>query len=166
MTPYTMQNINTYLQKRDYPGRGIVAGLTPDSKHAVAAYFIMGRSENSRNRVFEAHYDGIRTRAFDEAKLTDPSLVIYNAVQSLGRALIVTNGDHTDTIVEHIRMGEGGFETALKTREFEPDPPNFTPRISAITKFYKSDPLKYKLSILKATDSSGTACSRHFYNYT
>ena len=165
-TPYTIHNISQYLQQRLYPGRGIVTGLSPDGKFAVSAYFIMARSENSRNRVFEPTAGGLRTRAFDESKLTDPSLVIYNAMESMGRALIVTNGDQTDTIVEEIHTGEGGFESALKTREFEPDPPIFTPRISSITKFYKSDPLKYKLSILKATDSDGTTCSRHFFNYT
>lgn len=144
-----------YLLARPYPGRGIMLGTTPSGK-AAAAYFIMGRSENSRNRVFERTEDGIRTRAHDEAKMTDPSLIIYHPVRRTERGLIVTNGDQTDTI----RDGHG-FVAALRTRTFEPDAPNWTPRISGLLGGDGS----YKLSILRAADPEGQRCIRCFYEY-
>ena len=144
-----------YLLARPYPGRGIMLGTTPSGK-AAAAYFIMGRSENSRNRVFERTEDGIRTRAYDEAKMTDPSLIIYHPVRRTERGLIVTNGDQTDTI----RDGHG-FVAALRTRTFEPDAPNWTPRISGLLGGDGS----YKLSILRAADPEGQRCIRCFYEY-
>ena len=124
-----MLDLFQLLSANSYPGRGIVLGRSADNKKAVIAYFIMGRSENSRNRVFEATEDGIRTRAFDESKMTDPSLIIYHPVRVVDGTTIVTNGDQTDTIADAYRKGEG-FVRALRTREFEPDCPNYTPRIS------------------------------------
>ena len=150
-----MTDIFDYLRARPYPGRGILLGAAPDGA-PVCAYFIMGRSENSRNRVFERTPDGIRTRAFDEAKMTDPSLIIYHPVRRTERGLIVTNGDQTDTI----RDGHG-FVAALRTRTFEPDAPNWTPRISGLLGGDGS----YKLSILRAADPEGQRCIRCFYEY-
>ena len=126
------------LAGNSYPGRGIIIGKTPDGTHAVTAYFIMGRSENSRNRVFVEDGEGIRTKAFDPAKLKDPSLVIYAPVRVLGNKTIVTNGDQTDTIYEQMDKQQT-FEQALRTREFEPDPPNYTPRISGILHIENGD---------------------------
>ena len=148
------------LSSNTYPGRGIVLGMLPDGKTSVAAYFIMGRSVNSRNRVFMEEPDGIRTEAFDPSKLSDPSLIIYHPVRQLGRSLIVTNGDQTDTIRDFMERGET-LEQALRTREFEPDGPNWTPRISGLV---QSDGC-YKLSILKSADPEGSACTRHFFEY-
>ena len=148
------------LASNTYPGRGIVLGMLPDGKTSVAAYFIMGRSVNSRNRVFMEEPDGIRTEAFDPSKLSDPSLIIYHPVRQLGRSLIVTNGDQTDTIRDFMERGET-LEQALRTREFEPDGPNWTPRISGLV---QSDGC-YKLSILKSADPEGSACTRHFFEY-
>ena len=145
-----------------YPGRGIILGTT-DSGKAVAAYFIMGRSVNSRNRVFMPQGDGLRTEAFDPAKLTDPSLVIYNAVRVLGDTTIVTNGDQTDTIYDHMVSG-GSFQTALNTRAFEPDAPNFTPRISGIINL-ANDSFSYRLSILKSAMGNPAVCQRYFFDY-
>ena len=150
-----MTDLFEYLLARPYPGRGIMLGTTPSGK-AAAAYFIMGRSENSRNRVFEKTEDGIRTRAHDEAKMTDTSLIIYHPVRRTERGLIVTNGDQTDTI----RDGHG-FVAALRTRTFEPDAPNWTPRISGLLGGDGS----YKLSILRAADPEGRRCIRCFYEY-
>jgi len=149
-------DIISYLASRPYPGRGILLGNAPDGS-PVCAYFIMGRSENSRNRVFEATEDGIRTRAFDEAKLRDPSLIIYHPVRRVGDTLIVTNGDQTDTIRDFLAQGKGVCD-ALATRTFEPDTPNFTPRISGIVR-----PDGYMLSILKSGD--GGCCERFYYSY-
>ena len=150
-----------YLSQRPYPGRGILLGRSADNKKAVAAYFIMGRSENSRNRVFEETQDGIRTRAFDESKMTDPSLNIYHPVRLLADGtLIVTNGDQTDTIRNHILEGHC-YRHALNTREFEPDGPNFTPRISGLLK----PDFSYNLSILKSLDGDPSCCCRYFYEY-
>ena len=126
-----MVSLEKELQGNTYPGRGIVIGRSRDGKHAVIGYFIMGRSENSRNRVFVKEPDGIRTEAFDPAKLTDPSLIIYHPVRRLGRGFIVTNGDQTDTVRDFLEKGLP-FEQALRTREFEPDGPNWTPRISGL----------------------------------
>ena len=148
------------LASNTYPGRGIVLGMLPDGKTSVAAYFIMGRSVNSRNRVFMEEPDGIRTEAFDPSKLSDPSLIIYHPVRQMGRSLIVTNGDQTDTIRDFMERGET-LEQALRTREFEPDGPNWTPRISGLV---QSDGC-YKLSILKSADPEGSVCTRHFFEY-
>ena len=134
-------------------------GATPSGKSAVA-YFIMGRSENSRNRVFERTEDGIRTRAYDESRMTDPSLIIYHPVRRVGRGLVVTNGDQTDTLRDYILSGRT-FAGALRTREFEPDGPNWTPRISGLL----SPDGSYKLSILKAGSAEGAPCLRFFYEY-
>ena len=148
------------LASNTYPGRGIVLGMLPDGKTSVAAYFIMGRSVNSRNRVFMEEPDGIRTEAFDPSKLSDPSLIIYHPARQLGRSLIVTNGNQTDTIRDFMERGET-LEQALRTREFEPDGPNWTPRISGLVQPDGS----YKLSILKSADPEGSACTRHFFEY-
>ena len=131
MNVYETGSLAEKLRSNTYPGRGIVLGLTADGTHSVAAYFIMGRSQNSRNRVFVEEPDGIRTQAFDPAKLEDPSLIIYHPVRQVGRGLIVTNGDQTDTIRAFLEKGLP-MEQALRTREFEPDGPNWTPRISGL----------------------------------
>ena len=148
------------LQQHPYPGRGIVLGRSADDQKAVIAYFIMGRSENSRNRVFEATEDGIRTRAYDESKMTDPSLIIYHPVRMVGRGVVVTNGDQTDTIRDYLLEGKV-FAQSLRTREFEPDGPNYTPRISGLL----SPDGSFKLSILKSADGNPDCNLRHFYEY-
>ena len=148
------------LKNNTYPGRGIILGVTPDGTKKVCAYFIMGRSQNSRNRVFTETADGICTEAFDPSLLQDPSLIIYHPVRMVGDVLICTNGDQTDTIAKAIMDG-GTFEEALRTREFEPDGPNWTPRISGIV----AEDGSYKLSILKSADAEGTACVRQFFEY-
>lgn len=153
-------DLNQELRGNAYPGRGIVIGKSQDGGCAVVAYFIMGRSVNSRNRVFAEEPDGIRTEAADPAKMEDPSLIIYHPVRQIGRGLIVTNGDQTDTIRDFLEKGLP-FEQALRTREFEPDGPNWTPRISGLL----SPDGSYKLSILKATDEAGTACLRQTFEY-
>ena len=156
-------SLEKLLQENAYPGRGIVIGKSADGKKAVCAYFIMGRSVNSRNRVFVEDGDGIRTQAFDPSKLTDPSLIIYAAVREHENKLIVTNGNQTDTIYDFIKKGES-FEAALRTREFEPDAPNFTPRISGMITFEDKD-FSYEMSILKSADAVGSACSRYHFTY-
>ena len=148
------------LSANPYPGRGILLGRSADNASAVLAYFIMGRSENSRNRVFEPTEDGIRTRAFDESKMTDPSLIIYHPVRVVEGTTIVTNGDQTDTIADAFRAG-AGFVRALRTRAFEPDSPNYTPRISGMLRPDGS----YRLSILKSADGDPSCCQRFFYEY-
>ena len=153
-------NLSSLLASNPYPGRGIMLGRSADNKKAVAAYFIMGRSENSRNRIFEATEDGIRTRAFDESKMTDPSLIIYHPVRVVDGTTIVTNGDPTDTIADSFRSGEG-FVRALRTREFEPDGPNYTPRISGMVRPGGA----YRLSILKSAGGDPSCCQRFFYEY-
>ena len=158
-----MKTIKEELSASSYPGRGIIIGMSPDGKSAIAAYFIMGRSENSRNRVFTEDGEGIRTEAFDPEKLEDPSLIIYAPVRVLGDKTIVTNGDQTDTIYDHLNEGKT-FEEALDTREFEPDAPNFTPRISGIIE-RKQDTFTYKLSILKSADGDPACCERFIYSY-
>ncbi len=156
-----MIDLNQYLRETAYPGRGIVLGRTADGKKAAIAYFIMGRSENSRNRVFEATEDGIRTRAWDESKMTDPSLIIYHPVRNMGPVMtVVTNGDQTDTIRDAIREGHC-YRHALNTRTFEPDGPNWTPRISGVVKPDGS----YNLSILKSLDGDPSCCCRYFFEY-
>ena len=156
-----MTDLMKYLSEHPYPGRGIVLGRTADNKKAAVAYFIMGRSENSRNRIFETTEDGIRTRAFDKSKMTDPSLIIYHPVRLLDNGLlVVTNGDQTDTIRDAI--GEGHcYRHALNTRKFEPDGPNWTPRISGVVKPDGS----YNLSILKSLDGDPSYCCRYFFEY-
>ena len=151
------------LAGNSYPGRGIIIGKTPDGKQAVTAYFIMGRSENSRNRVFVEDGEGIRTKAFDPAKLKDPSLVIYAPVRVLGNKTIVTNGDQTDTIYE-LMDKQQTFEQALRTREFEPDPPNYTPRISGILHI-ENGSFNYAMSILKSDNGSPEGCNRFTFAY-
>ena len=153
-------DINELLQAHPYPGRGIVLGRSADGQKAVIIYFIMGRSGNSRNRIFEATGDGIRTRAYDESKMVDPSLIIYHPVRMVGRGVVVTNGDQTDTIVDYLKQGKSYFE-ALRTREFEPDAPNYTSRISGVVNPDGS----YSLSILKNFTSDRTANKRFFYEY-
>ena len=153
-------NLSSLLASNPYPGRGIMLGRSADNKKAVAAYFIMGRSENSRNRIFEATEDGIRTRAFDESKMTDPSLIIYHPVRVVDGTTIVTNGDQTDTIADSFRRGEG-FVRALRTRDFEPDGPNYTPRISGMVRPGGA----YRLSILKSAGGDPSCCQRFFYEY-
>lgn len=151
------------LSENSYPGRGIVIGKSADGKKALMAYFIMGRSENSRNRVFEAFEGGMRTKAFDESKLSDPSLIIYNPYLSLDGVDIITNGDQTNTVYDFMKEGKS-FEEALETREFEPDAPNFTPRISGVM-YYSENNFTYKLSILKSANGNPDVCHRFFYNY-
>ena len=160
MDIYAVNDLTELLRSNPYPGRGIVLGQTPDGKHAVTAYFIMGRSANSRNRVFVEEPDGIRTEAYDPSKLEDPSLIIYHPVRQFGRGLIVTNGDQTDTIRDYLKKGLP-MEQALRTREFEPDGPNWTPRISGLL----SPDGSYKLSILKSADAEGSACVRQTFEY-
>ena len=153
-------NLFDLLENNAYPGRGIVLGRSADNKYAVAAYFIMGRSENSRNRVFTVTEDGIRTEAHDPSKMTDPSLIIYHPVRKVGNDLIVTNGDQTDTIRDGLLAGRS-FGQALHTREFEPDGPNYTPRISGIL----CENGSFRLSILKSADGDPSCCHRFFYTY-
>lgn len=151
------------LKQNSYPGRGIVIGKTEDGAHAAIAYFIMGRSSNSRNRVFVEDGDGIRTQAFDESKLEDPSLIIYAPVRVLGNKTIVTNGDQTDTVYELMDQ-QLTFEQALRTREFEPDAPNYTPRISGVVKMAEDD-FNYALSILKSANGDPASCQRFTFSY-
>ncbi len=155
-----LQDLNDILAGHRYPGRCIVLGRTQDNRKAVIAYAIMGRSENSRNRIFEETDDGIRTRAFDESKMTDPSLIIYHPVRTVGDDTIVTNGDQTDTIRDGMKFG-AVFAQSLRTRTFEPDAPNYTPRISGILHGDGS----YALSILKSADGDPASCRRFFFGY-
>lgn len=152
------------LANNSYPGRGIVLGRSRNGKSAVAAYFIMGRSDNSRNRIFAAEGEGIRTQAFDESKMEDPSLIIYAPVRVLGNRTIVTNGDQTDTIYDGLKEGKT-FEESLKVREFEPDAPNYTPRISGLMEIENGN-YAYALSILKSNNGDPSSCSRFTYTYT
>ncbi|MCI9004016.1 MAG: inosine monophosphate cyclohydrolase [Lachnospiraceae bacterium] len=151
------------LKGNSYPGRGIVIGKSGDGNYAVAAYFIMGRSENSRNRIFVEDGEGIRTQAFDPAKMSDPSLVIYAPVRVLGNKTIVTNGDQTDTIYERMDQQQT-FEQALRSREFEPDAPNYTPRISGIM-HVENGSYNYAMSILKSSNGDPASCSRYTFAY-
>ena len=160
---YKINTPEELIQGNSYVGRGIVIGKTPDASRAVIAYFIMGRSENSRNRVF-AEEDGVLyTRPFDESKVADPSLIIYAAMRSFDNKLIVTNGDQTDTIYNGLAAGKS-FGQALESRQFEPDAPNLTPRISGMLNFDNND-FTYQMSILKSADPEGTACSRYLFSY-
>ena len=157
-----MEPLNLYrlLEGNPYPGRGIVLGRSADNRFAVAAYFIMGRSENSRNRIFVPTEDGICTQAHDPSKMTDPSLIIYHPVRQAGRGLVVTNGDQTDTVRDYLLEGKT-FAQALHTREFEPDAPNYTPRVSGLL----SPDGSFQLSILKSADGDPGCCCRYFYHY-
>ena len=157
-------DLATLLRENSYPGRGIVIGRTADGRKSAIAYFIMGRSQNSRNRVFTKTEDGIRTEAFDPSKMEDPSLIIYRPVRRLGERIIVTNGDQTDTLYDTLAAG-GTFEEALRTRTFEPDPPNWTPRISGLVSCGRDGGFTTQLSILKSADGNGDHCQRYFFDY-
>lgn len=158
-----MLSLSEELSSNSYPGRGIVIGKSEDGKYAVTAYFIMGRSSNSRNRVFVPEGEGIRTEAFDASKLEDPSLIIYAPVRVLGNRTIVTNGDQTDTIYEGMEKGLT-FEQSLRCREFEPDGPNYTPRISGVMQV-EAGTYAYAMSILKSNNGNPDACNRYTFSY-
>lgn len=159
---YEVHKLGTLLANNSYPGRGIVVGKSEDGKKLAVAYFIMGRSQNSRNRIFREEGEDVTIYPFDASKVEDPSLIIYSPIRCLGDNLIVTNGDQTDTIYDFLKNGDT-FEEALETREFEPDGPNWTPRISALAMLDDSN--SYKMSILKAQDSEGLDCARYTYSY-
>lgn len=163
MNPYKKYKIDELLKDNSYVGRGIIVGKTADSKKAAAAYFIMGRSENSRNRIFVKKGEEIVILPYDESKVTDPSLIIYSPVRVIENNLIVTNGNQTDTVYDFVKEGKS-FSESLETREFEPDAPNFTPRISAMLTFDDGD-ITYQMNILKSADEKGSACSRFNFEY-
>ena len=163
MNIYEVKTIGERINGNPYVGRGIVVGKTEDGKKAVSAYFIMGRSENSRNRVFTLKDGAVFTEPYDPSKVEDPSLIIYAAIRSYENKLIVTNGDQTDTIYNFIKEGKG-FSESLKTRAFEPDAPNFTPRISGMLTFLDGD-FSYQMSILKSIDEVGSECARYTFDY-
>ncbi len=163
MDIYHVSEPEELLENNTYPGRGIIVGKTPDGTKAAAAYFIMGRSANSRNRIFAEKAGEVFTEPFDAALVQDPSLIIYAAVRSWENHLIVTNGNQTDTAVEYLKQGKC-FKKAMESREFEPDAPNFTPRISAMLTFENGD-FTYQMSILKSADAAGSACNRFLYTY-
>lgn len=163
MSIYKINDIGELIVDNTYVGRGIVIGKTPDSKKAAVAYFIMGRSANSRNRVFVENGEEVIIHPYDASKVEDPSLIIYSPIKKLDNKLIVTNGDQTDTIYDFLKAGKS-FEEALETREFEPDKPNWTPRISGMLSFLEND-FSYKMSILKSGDEEGTVCNRYTYSY-
>ena len=158
-----MLSIQEALGGNSYPGRGILIGRNEEGNGTYVVYFIMGRSENSRNRIFSKTEDGIRTEAFDPSKMVDPSLIIYHPVRSYEGELVVTNGDQTDTIYDGLAAGKSFYE-ALESRCFEPDAPNFTPRISAEAVFGDGT-FRYRMSILKSADAEGSACNRFGYDY-
>ncbi|MBE6696287.1 MAG: inosine monophosphate cyclohydrolase [Ruminococcaceae bacterium] len=163
MNIYEVKTMGERIDGNPYVGRGIVIGKTEDGKKAVSAYFIMGRSENSRNRVFTLKDGAVFTEPYDPSKVEDPSLIIYAALRSYENKLVVTNGDQTDTIYNFIKEGKS-FSESLKTREFEPDSPNFTPRISGMITFDKGD-FTYQMSILKSIDEVGSDCARYTFDY-
>ncbi len=163
MNIYEVNDIVKQVEGNSYVGRGIVIGKSADGKKACTAYFIMGRSANSRNRIFTEKNGEVFTEPFDVSKVEDPSLIIYAAIRKFENKLIVTNGDQTDTIYDFIKEGKG-FREALNTREFEPDAPNFTPRISGMATFRDGD-FSYEMSILKSIDENGSACARYTYDY-
>ena len=163
MNIYKINNIDELIRGNSYVGRGIVLGKTPDAKKCVSAYFIMGRSANSRNRVFTDRDGVIYTEPYDASKVEDPSLIIYAAIRSYENKLIVTNGDQTDTVYEGLKAGLS-FSASLTSREFEPDAPNLTPRISGMATFSDGD-FTYEMSILKSADAEGTACNRYTFSY-
>ena len=158
-----LKTLSEELKGSTYPGRGIVVGRSADGRSAVAAYFIMGRSENSRNRVFVPNGEGIRTQAFDPSKMKDPSLIIYAPVRVLGTNTIITNGDQTDTICQGLKDGKT-FGEALRSRTFEPDAPNYTPRISALIDI-RGGEYEYKMNILKSADGDPSSCERFNFSY-
>ncbi len=160
---YNVNKLNELLDGNTYPGRGIVIGKSADGKNAVSAYFIMGRSANSRNRIFTEKGEEVFTEPFDASKVEDPSLIIYAAIRKLDNKLIVTNGDQTDTIYDGVKAGKS-FGDSLTVREFEPDGPNWTPRISGMLTFENGD-FTYQMSILKSLDEEGSACARYGYSY-
>lgn len=162
MNIYESKSIKEYIAGNPYVGRGIIIGRTPDAKKAVTAYFIMGRSANSRNRVFEEVKDDVMIKPFDESKVEDPSLIIYHPLRVDDKKIIITNGDQTDTIRDFMKTGMC-FQCALRTRSFEPDAPNWTPRISGLVDI--EDDFTYKMSILKSANSEGTSCNRYFFEY-
>ena len=164
MNVYKINDIATLIEGNSYVGRGIVIGKSKDGKKAVSAYFIMGRSANSRNRVFTFKDNVLYTEPFDASKVEAPSLIIYAAVREYENKLIVTNGDQTDTIYNGLKEGKC-FTKSLKSREFEPDAPNLTPRISGMLTFENGD-FSYKMSILKSADELGTACNRYTFDFT
>ncbi|WP_352400428.1 IMP cyclohydrolase [Anaerotignum sp.] len=164
MNIYKMDPMGELIRENAYVGRGIVIGKTADGSKAAVAYFIMGRSENSRNRIFIENGDEVIIKPFDESKVEDPSLIIYSPIKKFENKLIVTNGDQTDTIFDYIKIGKT-FEGGLETRQFEPDAPNFTPRISGMLTFGEAD-FTYKMSILKSADAEGSACSRYTFAYS
>ena len=163
MNIYKINNIGELIKDNPYVGRGIVIGKSESAKYAVSAYFIMGRSNNSRNRVFVKHGDDLYTEPYDASKVEDPSLIIYAAIRKTDSGLIVTNGDQTDTVYDGLRAGLS-FSDSLKSREFEPDAPNLTPRISGYLTFLEND-FSYEMSILKSADPLGTACNRYTFSY-
>ena len=163
MSIYDIADMGDVLSENTYPGRGIVIGKTPNGRKAVFAYFIMGRSENSRNRIFIENGDDVVIHPFDASKVEDPSLIIYSPIRKLDNKLIVTNGDQTDTVYDGL-VSAKSFEEALRSRCFEPDAPNFTPRISGILEFNNSD-FTYKMSILKSGDAQGSVCNRYTFEY-
>lgn len=160
---YDLNNIGALIKDNSYVGRGIVIGMSKDGKKAAFAYFIMGRSENSRNRIFTEKGEEITIYPFDASKVKDPSLIIYSPVRRAKDSVIVTNGDQTDTVYDFLMKGKN-FEEALETRCFEPDAPNFTPRISGVLDF-KEGGFTYKMSILKSADEKGSACNRYTFSY-
>lgn len=163
MDIYKTPTIVELIKDNSYVGRGIVIGKSQDGKNAVTAYFIMGRSENSRNRVFIENGEEIVIHPFDSSKVEDPSLIIYSPIRVFENNVIVTNGDQTDTVYDFVSTGKT-FEQALETREFEPDAPNFTPRISGMITLNDSD-FNYKMSILKSADANGSSCNRYSFSY-
>ena len=164
MNIYKINDLAELIEGNSYVGRGIVIGKTADAKKACAAYFIMGRSSNSRNRVFVERDGDLFTEPFDPSKVEDPSLIIYAAVRKVGNKLVVTNGDQTDTICDGIKAGKT-FSESLKSREFEPDAPNLTPRISGVLDFKNND-FSYEMSILKSADEKGSACNRYTFDFS
>lgn len=163
MNIYEISNIGKLINGNPYVGRGIITGTSANGKYAVNAYFIMGRSANSRNRIFAIHNGEVFTEPFDVSKVQDPSLIIYAAVREYKNNLIVTNGDQTDTIYEGLKKGIS-FKEALESREFEPDKPNFTPRISSISTFSNGS-FRYEMNILKSIDEVGSDCARYTFSY-
>ena len=163
MSIYKINDMGELIKDNSYVGRGIVIGKSEDGEKAVFAYFIMGRSENSRNRIFVENGDEVIIHPFDASKVEDPSLIIYSPVRKIDNKLIVTNGDQTDTIYDFVKDGKS-FEEALETREFEPDKPNWTPRISGMFTF-DGDDFTYKMSILKSGDEEGSVCNRYTFSY-
>jgi len=160
---YEVSDLGKLLAGNTYPGRGIVIGTSENGQYAVTAYFIMGRSENSRNRIFTEEGENVTIYPYDESKVADPSLIIYSPIRVLGGSTIVTNGDQTDTVYDALKQG-GTFESALDTRTFEPDGPNWTPRISGIMNV-EGGKFTYKMNILKSVDEQGSDCARYTYSY-